>query len=60
MERELYFDLIMSVNEKQERITDLEVKVSTWARAELSTFLDRYVQSPATTDIVCNQPRTLK
>ena len=43
MERELYFDLIMSVDERQERITDLKVKVSTWARAELSTFLDQYV-----------------
>lgn len=60
MEHELYFDLIMSVNEKQERITNLEIKVSAWARGELSTFLDQYVSSRIMTDLVCNQPRTLK
>lgn len=45
MKRELYFDLIMSVNEKQERITDLEIKTSPWATSELSQFLQGYSHS---------------
>jgi len=55
MENELYFDLVMSVNEKQERITNLEIKVSPWARPELSSFLDRYVPLYLVADIVRNQ-----
>jgi hypothetical protein len=42
MKRELYFDLIMSVNEKQEKITNLQIKTSPWATSELSPFLQRY------------------
>ena len=41
MERELYFDIFMSVNEKQERITNLVIKSSPWANSELSPFLQR-------------------
>lgn len=45
MKRELYFDLIMSVNEKQEKITNLEIKTSPWATPELSQFIQRYTHS---------------
>jgi hypothetical protein len=47
MERELYFDLVMSVNEKEERITHLQIKTNPWASAELSPFLQKYVTLPA-------------
>jgi hypothetical protein len=39
MEKELYFEVLMSVNEKKEQITDLKIKTSPWAQPELSTFL---------------------
>ena len=42
MERELYFEILMSVNEKQEQITDLQIKISPWAQPELSLFLRQY------------------
>ena len=42
MKGELYFDLIMSVNEKQEKLTNLQIKTSPWATSELSPFLQRY------------------
>jgi hypothetical protein len=42
LEKELYFDLDMSVNEKQARITSLEIKTSLWASTELSPFLKQY------------------
>jgi hypothetical protein len=42
MERELYFDIDMSVNENQLCITKLEIKTSPWARQELSPFLQQY------------------
>lgn len=45
MERELYFTLVMSVNEKQERIKHLQIKTSPWAHAELSPFLHKYFPS---------------
>jgi hypothetical protein len=43
LEKELYFDVNMSVNEKQAHITSLEIKTSPWASAELSPFLKRYI-----------------
>jgi hypothetical protein len=45
LEKELYFVLNMSVNEKQARITSLEIKTSPWATTELSPFLKRYSPS---------------
>ena len=42
LDRELYFEILMSVNEKQERITNLRIKTSPFAQPELSSFLERF------------------
>jgi len=42
LDRELYFEILMSVNEKQEQITNLQIKTSPSAQPELSSFLQRY------------------
>ena len=41
MDRELYFEIQMSVNEKQEQITNLQIKTCPSAHPELSSFLQR-------------------
>jgi hypothetical protein len=42
LNRELYFDIFLSVNEKEERISHLEIKTSPWSHAELSPFLSKF------------------
>src|SRR5271170_1327682 len=42
LDRELYFEILMSVNEKQEQITNLQIKTSPFAQPELSSFLQQY------------------
>lgn len=43
LNQELYFELLMSVNEKQEQITNLQIKTSPWSQPELTPFLQLYV-----------------
>ena len=41
LDKEFYFEILMSVNEKQEQITNLQIKTSPFAQPELSSFLQR-------------------
>src|SRR5271170_6046548 len=49
LDRELYFEILMSVNEKQEQIRNLQIKTSPFAQPELSSFLQRYPALPSHT-----------
>lgn len=42
MDRELYFLIVMSVNESHEQIFALNIQTSPWSRLELSLFLHQY------------------